>query len=378
MTNKIGILGGGQLGLMLIQAGKEEQITYSVLDKKGCSCFDKANTFIDGDLYDHSKIQELAECSEVLTFEIEHVSVDSLKQLENNGVKIIPKPHALELIQDKGLQKELFEKLGLATSPFKIADNQSLTQIIDDWPDEKLVIKHRKGGYDGKGVQVVSKDEDLVLNSESGFVVEKLIKNAKEISVIVNVDQEGNLNYYEPTEMVFDSESNMMDYLISPISLDKSIKESAIDLATKVVRALNSPGIFAVELFVNEQEQIYINEIAPRPHNSGHHTIESAQTSQYQQLNRILLNKELGDTTMKQCSLTANIVGPKHFTGPYELHIPEELKDLPSVYYHMYLKSLSKPFRKLGHFTVLANSTKECIELMSLVKGSLRIVQIEK
>ncbi|PCJ65976.1 MAG: 5-(carboxyamino)imidazole ribonucleotide synthase [Bacteroidetes bacterium] len=382
MKKSIGVLGGGQLGKMLFEAGSPLNTSFVFLEKsKDCPASLVCNNQIVGSLFDAEKIEKLADKSEVLTYEIEHVNVDILYDLEKRGTPVFPKPSVLSIIQDKGIQKDFYTQNQVPTLDYTLSSASQLVEKVSAWPEDQFVLKHRKGGYDGKGVQLLDKQRfnklanknDEILNSEHGYVIEKLAKDAIEVSVIVSVDQLGNRASYEPCEMIFDPKSNLMDYLIAPSRLDSDINKQCETIAVNAVNAFDSPGLFAVELFVQKNGAIYVNEIAPRPHNSGHHTIESTYTSQYEQLNRILLGQPLGDTSLITPAATCNIVGPQDVNGPYYLGNLNKVLAISGVYIHMYGKASSSPFRKLGHFTVLAATRDEVITKMETVKSLLTI-----
>ena len=367
------------MGKMLMESFSPLNVEYSVLEKDAqCPASLVCKNIILGGLYDKGGIHELANQSDVLTFEIEHVDVQTLKGLET---PTIPYPSVLEIIQDKGLQKDFYKNHNISTLSYQLTTANDLAQDIQDWSSDQFVLKHRKGGYDGKGVQLLNKSEfqDLVqrddqgLKSESGYVIERILIDAKEISVIVCVAQDGSVNCYPACEMVFDPKANLMDYLICPSSLSEAEEQACQSLATKAVTAFKSPGIFAVEMFVSQVGQVFVNEIAPRPHNSGHHSIESCYTSQYEQLNRILLNLPLGSTSLIKPALTANVLGPEGLVGAYQIGGLDQLMAMEGVYLHMYGKEQTKPYRKLGHMTILANSTEEGIRKMSEAREYLRI-----
>ena len=288
----------------------------------------------------------------------------------------------LTIIQDKGLQKEYYANNGVATLDFSLATIENLADKVAAWPEDNFVLKHRKGGYDGKGIQLLTKSQfenlknhqDKSLISEHGFVIEKLANNATEISVIVAVAQDRSTSTYPPCEMVFDPRSNLMDYLIAPSSLTTETSNYCESIAKDAVKAFDSPGLFAVELFVEDNGNVYVNEIAPRPHNSGHHTIESSYTSQYEQLNRILLGQPLGSTALIKPAATCNIVGPQDLNGAYQLANLDQVLAIEGVYIHMYGKTTTSPDRKLGHFTVLADTRDELVTKMSEVKELLQII----
>lgn len=382
MNKTIGVLGGGQLGKMLFEAGSPLNINFTFLEKsEGCPASLVCSNQVVGSLQDPIKINSLAKNADVLTYEIEHVNVEALEQLEREGTPVFPKPAVLSIIQDKGLQKQYYADRDISTLRFTLATKDTLEEEVSNWTEDRFVLKHRKGGYDGKGVKLLTKSQfenlknhqDKSLISEHGFVIEKLANNAIEVSVIVAVAQDGSSITYPPCEMVFNPRSNLMDYLIAPSSLSLEINHKCEALALKAVKGFNSPGLFAVELFVEARGGIFVNEIAPRPHNSGHHTIESCYTSQYEQLNRILLGQPLGSTALIKPAATCNIVGPQDVNGAYELANLNEVLQIEGVYIHMYGKTTTSHDRKLGHFTILADTRVEVMEKMEKVKGMLSI-----
>ena len=382
MKKTIGVLGGGQLGKMLFEAGSPMNTNYVFLEKtENCPASLVCEHQILGSLNDEDKIKQLGDLSDVLTFEIEHVNVDALIELEQTGKLVIPKPNVLSIIQDKGHQKDFYSTHNIPTLPYKISAAAELESDIESWSDERFVLKHRKGGYDGKGVQLLSKNQfqklltnnDNSIQSPDGYVIEKLAKEAVEVSVIVAVDQQLESKSYAPCEMVFDPKSNLMDYLITPSRLDEKINTACEEIARKTVESFKSPGLFAVELFVQKDDKIYVNEVAPRPHNSGHHTIESSYTSQYEQLNRILLNQPLGDTSLIQNAITCNIVGPEEINGSFELGNLNPILKIPGVYIHLYGKATTSPNRKLGHYTILGSNTQELENKLNEVKKLLTV-----
>jgi 5-(carboxyamino)imidazole ribonucleotide synthase len=377
-SKTIGILGGGQLGKMLIEAGYPMSIQYNVLENgKDFPCKSVlAGTHIEGTLYNREAILELDNISDVLTYEIEHLDVSVLRECKS---QVFPKVQVLTIIQDKGLQKQFFDQHNIDTLPYTIVSREEILTTIREHSQEKMVIKSRKGGYDGQGVWIIDKSvfvENYKLeqwNNPAGYIIEQFIPNTQELSVLVAVDQQGNASHYEVSEMVFNPEANLMDYLISPANISTKLSEKAKELSLKVVRALNSPGIFAVELFVDKNSNIFVNEIAPRPHNSGHHTIESCETSQYAQLNRILMGWPLGSTVQKGVALTCNILGPKNMNGAYQLNGLEEALKISGVYIHMYNKTTTKPYRKLGHFTITAENRATALDKMNRVRDLLKV-----
>jgi 5-(carboxyamino)imidazole ribonucleotide synthase len=385
MDKTIGVLGGGQLGKMLFEAGSPMNTSYVFLETTaGCPASLVCKNQVLGSLQDEDKIIELSTLSTVLTYEIEHINVEALSKLKKQGFAVFPKPSVLTIIQDKGLQKDFYTENDIPTLPYLNSTAADLAKNIEKWDENKFVLKHRKGGYDGKGVQLLTKDKFTTLNttqndslkSETGYVIEKLAQNAIEVSVIVAIDQYNTVLTYPPCEMVFDPKSNLMDYLIAPSSLSNEVNKACETIAKKAVLAFDSPGLFAVELFVQQDGKVYVNEIAPRPHNSGHHTIESSYTSQYEQLNRILLGQPLGDTSLITPAATCNIVGPEHVNGAYYIENLNEILAISGVYIHTYGKTTTSPNRKLGHFTVLGKDRSEVVAKMAQVKELLQIVGV--
>ena len=383
MGKTIGVLGGGQLGKMLFEAGSPANVSYIFLEKTtDCPASLVCSNQVIGSLQDATQIKVLAATSDILTYEIEHVNADALTLIEKAGTPVFPKPAILSIIQDKGLQKQYYTNNEVATLDFALATKEHLAESVATWSEDKFVLKHRKGGYDGKGVQLLNKKKfndlltanDKSLNSKDGYVLEKLATDAVEVSVIVAVAQDGSTATYSPCEMIFDQRSNLMDYLIAPSSLSDAYNQQCELLALKAVKTFNSPGLFAVELFVEATGGMYVNEIAPRPHNSGHHTIESCYTSQYEQLNRILQGQPLGSTALVKPAATCNIVGPQDLKGPYQLANLDNILAIEGVYIHMYGKTTTSPDRKLGHFTVLADTRAEVVRKMEKVKSILTVI----
>ncbi len=361
----IGIIGGGQLGKMLIEEGIRYNVNFITLDADANSPASKiSNKHIIGSLYDAQKLQELAAQVDVLTYEIEHFNTEALLKLEAAGNRIIPSPRILQIVQNKALQKQFFIDNQIPTSPFIIVEKK------EDWLPalqknkfEKFAAKLCEGGYDGKGVALLTTKkvseslENIPFNT--ACILEKFVDAEKEISIIVNRNEEGQLNCFDAVEMEFDAVANLVTYLKCPAVLSTTISETAKKIAMLVIEKLNGVGIFAVEMFVTKSGEVLVNEIAPRPHNSGHHSIEGCYTSQYEQLVRILLQKPLGDTGIIQPSAMINVLGAKDFSGAYKLAFEKELLSMPGVYIHDYGKTESKPMRKLGHITVLATTEIE-------------------
>lgn len=379
-NTKIGIIGGGQLGKMLIESSRPWNIQNFILENDSqAPASNLAHEQIIGSLNDAEKINELASKVDVLTYEIEHINVDALLKLESQGKNIIPRARCLDIIKDKGKQKQFYSDNGIKTSSFYIVQkHEEWLEAAQKLGKSVFVAKSCTDGYDGKGVSIIN-IEDLI-NQGSNFkfpfsgetLIEEFIENQKEISVIVACDSFGNMANYPVVEMVFDPEANLVDFLASPARISPETEKEAISLALKTVKAFNSPGIFAVEMFLDHDGNVWVNEIAPRPHNSGHHTIEANYTSQYEQLNRILLGLPLGSCEAIEAAAMVNLLGASDFSGTYYLEGLEEALSMEGVYIHLYGKKESKPKRKMGHFTVLGKSIEEVEQKAYKIKEILK------
>ncbi|MCF8254078.1 MAG: 5-(carboxyamino)imidazole ribonucleotide synthase [Bacteroidia bacterium] len=381
LKKRIGVLGGGQLGRMLIQESSRLNLHFNILEAEAnCPCALLANQFIQGSLLDEAKIRDLAAISDVLTYEIEHVNTEALLKLEKEGHTIIPSPRILQMIQDKGLQKEFYLKNNIPSGKFFLVENKAeWSRLIPLLGSEKFVAKTRKGGYDGKGVAILNSQE--IINNpdkipfEGPCVLEEFIACQKELAVIVARDQDGNIASFPSIEMEFDPIANLVTLLISPARVGSIIEEKAEEIARNLVQALDGPGLFAVELFLDQAGTIFVNEVAPRPHNSGHHTIEACYTSQYEQLARILLGLPLGSTELVKAAGMVNLLGAPDFSGSYQLENLDAVSKMEGVYVHLYAKAESKPMRKMGHVSILANTIDEVIEKANYVRTHLKFVK---
>ncbi len=377
----VGIIGGGQLGLMLIEAAKAAKldVRFHVLESQlDCPASVVADAVILGNIQNYNDIIEFSKAVDILTWEIEHINVEALVYLSEQGNIIIPKPQVLEIIKDKGIQKQFYADHDLPTAPFLIVDwNTSIQQQMHVLQGEKLVVKFRTGGYDGKGVIIMTKDEFVGAKDLYGkeILIEQYAENATEVSVIVAVGQDGKMETFPSIEMYFNSQSNLVEFLFSPAQISDEVDVISRNVALSAVEALKSPGLFAVELFLLHDGTVWINEIAPRPHNSGHHTIAGSNTSQFAQLNNILINRLLGDTELITPSAMINIVGPEEFEGNYSYVHLDWLKAQNGCYLHDYGKKQSKPNRKLGHVTVMAENMEELIAKCELVKQHIAVKQ---
>jgi 5-(carboxyamino)imidazole ribonucleotide synthase len=378
-SNKtIGVIGGGQLGKMLIESSRPWNVKNIVLEADAdCPASRVADEVVVGGLYDAESIDALASKCDVVTFEIEHINADHLLLLEAQGKRIIPSPRVLKLIQDKGLQKEFYQQHQLDTLPYVLLENQEdLMQHIQEFKSEYVVIKSRTGGYDGKGVEIVDKHDILAgkYTLKAPSVMEVFLHNAMEIAVIVSRSERGEIQTFPLIEMYFNPHSNLVEFLFSPATVSETTAQLCTELATRAVVNLNAVGVFAVELFVDTAGRVFINEIAPRPHNSGHHTIEGCYTSQFEQLNRILLGLPLGSTALVQPSAMINLVGPAGLSGAYRMEHAETLLQMEGVYIHLYNKKEIRPNRKMGHVTVMAETHDALIEKAAKVRALCQFV----
>jgi 5-(carboxyamino)imidazole ribonucleotide synthase len=375
---RVGIIGGGQLGMMTIEAKFPSlPVEFVVLEQSAdCPAAPISNQFIAGSLKSEADIRTLAEASDVLTWEIEHINVDALVKLEKEGKTIIPKPSVLQTIQDKGIQKQFFQQHNIPTAHFALCDAQSITEaLLSQFPGEQIVIKTRTGGYDGKGVAILNKSEALQSMPFSGnILIESFVPNALEIAVIVAIAQDGSHAVYPAIEMYFNPKSNLVEFLFSPARISTELEKKIQAIGLQCVQKLNSPGLFAVELFLTENQEIWVNEIAPRPHNSGHHTIEGCHCSQFEQFLRILSGAPLGDPSLVQPAAMINIVGPTHLSGDYQLANEDSLTQNGDVFIHMYRKAETRPNRKLGHATVIAPTLEALLERAESVKNQLEVI----
>ena len=374
---RIGIIGGGQLGKMLAEAGSPLIARFNFLDVLGSPCQSKAEVFVEGKLMDAEAIRKLAAVSDVLSYEIEHINTEVLLELEKEGKEIIPKPSVLEIIKDKGKQNDFLRENNIAIPTYvNLQKEEDWTACLSKFEGENIVVKSRTGGYDGKGVVILSKEK--ILAGERPFpttntMFEQFIEEVVEVSVIVSVDREGNYKTFPPVVMEFDPISNLVLFLHTETGLSLELIKQCNEISAQAVLGFYSPGLFAVELFITKENHVLVNEIAPRPHNSGHHTIESAYTSQFEQLNRILLGLPLGETENICPAAMINLIGPEGLVGEYVLDGLETTLSNSGIYVHLYGKSESRPNRKLGHITVLGKDKAELFERVKWVRENVKV-----
>jgi 5-(carboxyamino)imidazole ribonucleotide synthase len=373
---KLGIIAGGQLGKMLIQeASKWDIITYVLDNDENCPAGKIASHFVKGNNLDFEAVYQFGKLVDVLTFEIENVNIEALKKLKSEGHKIVPDPEILALIQDKGLQKEFYEKNGIPTSAFKIFDSETaiLSSIEKGEIHFPFVQKLRKGGYDGRGVAVINDKSDLTKLLSGASVIEEKVVIAKEIAAIAARNRKGEIKCFPVVEMLFDPRANLVDKLICPSSITVEQSEKAVSLAGEIIELLNMEGLLAVEFFIDSKSEVIVNEVAPRPHNSGHHTIESIITSQFEQHLRAILNLPLGSTKLKLPSVMLNILGADGCEGPVIYEGLTESMAIDGVKIHLYGKKITKPYRKMGHVTVLSSSLECALKKAEKVKQLISV-----
>jgi 5-(carboxyamino)imidazole ribonucleotide synthase len=371
-SKKIGVLGGGQLGRMLIQDAISLDIQIHCIDPDAeAPCKFIAHHFQQGSLTNFGAVYAFGKTVDLLTIEIEHVNVDALEQLEAEGLPVFPQPRLLRLIQDKGLQKLFYQEHGIPTADFVLVDN--LEQVKAHTNRFPAMQKMRKGGYDGKGVTKLTSADSLGKAFDAPSVLESLVDFEKELSVIVARSVNGEVKTFPAVEMEFNAEANLVEFLFSPAAISPAIEAEAQRVASLVADKLGIVGLLAVELFLTRDGKILVNEVAPRPHNSGHQSIEGNYTSQYEQHLRSILGLPLGSTAIVEPSIMVNVLGEKGFEGPVIYEGIETVLAMEGVYVHLYGKKLTKPFRKMGHVTVLAKTMEAAREKALRVNTILKV-----
>ena len=376
--NKIGILGGGQLGKMLCLAAADWDWDISVLDASadypaGPYC----TRFTEGNFKDYDDVLAFGADKDVLTIEIEHVNTDALKELAASGKAIHPSPEALEIIKDKGLQKNFYKDQGIPTAEFQLfANEKALKKAVTDG---KLIFpfvqKTRTAGYDGQGVAVIRAAKDLNSKLLKGAsMVEALVPIQTELAVVAARNPSGEVVVFPPVEMEFHPEANLVEYLICPARVSPLVAAEAEALAERVIRAFDISGLLAVEMFLTRSGELLVNEVAPRPHNSGHHTIESADTSQFQQHLRAICDLPLGKTAQQIPAVMVNVLGHPDHKGPVQYVGVEDCMEMEGVHLHLYGKALTSPFRKMGHVTITDADLDKALEKAKRVKNVLQVI----
>ncbi len=372
MTMKIGILGGGQLGRMFIQNALKYDDEFYVLDPNSdCSCANISH-FTKGNFNDFDSVLEFGKDKEVITIEIEHVNVEALFELEKLGKKVIPSAEIIKTIQQKILQKEFYKKHQIPSPDFEIYDG-TYDEMKIEFP---FVQKLNTGGYDGKGVQIIKDSNDLKNLWVEDSVLENLVDIEKELSIIVAKNENGETKTFPVTEMVADPKLNLLDFNICPSEISENVQNQIDEIAKKFIAAANSSGLFAIELFLDKNGKVWVNETAPRLHNSGHQTQEGNANSQFEQFYRVLKNFPLADTEHSGFSGMLNLVGEENYSGTVKYEGLEEVLKLPKTYVHLYGKTETKPGRKMGHINVLADSREELMEKLVKIKEMVRVVSV--
>ena len=373
----LGILGGGQLGKMLLYETRKFDIKTSVLDpSKNAPCKIACDTFEVGDLMDFETVYNFGKKVDVLTFEIEHVNIDALESLEKEGVTVYPSSNTLRNINDKITQKKFYQTHQIPTSAFQIFNSKDeLIVAINKYEIRyPFVWKQSTGGYDGMGVCIVRNKEDLANVKDTPCIAEKLIPFVNELAVIVSRNPNGEVASYPVVEMEFHPEANQVEYVICPARIENNIAERAKKIAEKVSNAFEHVGLLAVELFQTEEGEILVNEVAPRPHNSGHFSIEGSLTNQFEQHIRAILNLPLGNTKSKIAAIMVNLVGEEGYIGDAYYKNLEQILSLEGVTPHIYGKKQTRPFRKMGHVTIVNNDISKARKIAELVKKTIKVI----
>lgn len=370
---KIGILGGGQLGRMLLQAAANYTAeTYVLENDAACPAAHLCHHFVLGDIKDYDTVLSFGRLLDVLTIEIEAVNTDALEQLEKEGVVIIPSPKAIKTIRNKITQKSFYKEAGIPSADFRVTQKKNdISLYLDLLP---AAHKIGEGGYDGKGVEMIMSEQDIDRGFDAPAVLEKKINIKQEIAIIVAKSTNGQIALYPPVEMIFDPNLYLLDYQICPVNLPDQLLWKAEALAQAVVNGLGGAGIFAVELFIDHENNVWVNETAPRVHNSGHHTIEAHFCSQYDMLLRIMLGYPLGNTDKIVGSSIVNILGAVGYNGAAHYDGLTEVMEMENVFVHLYGKANTKPGRKMGHVTILSNEKQELTHKANKIKRTLRVI----
>ncbi len=372
MNKKIGLLGGGQLGRMLIQEAIDLDVEIHCLENDlDAPCAKIAHGFAKGSITDKQTVLDFGAAFDLISVEIENVSIEALYELEKLGKKVYPQPRVLELIRDKGVQKEFYTRNQIPTADFQLVTDAGGLQAPMEFP---FVQKMRVGGYDGKGVKIIRSQSDWENRFTFPSVIEAMIPFEKELSVIVARNEAGEVKTFDAVECEFNSEANLVEFQFSPAAISKEIEAKAQEIAKHVISTLDMVGLLAVEFFLTQSGELLVNEIAPRPHNSGHHTIECCYTSQFAQHLRAILNLPLGDTGLIMPGAMLNVLGSPGHEGPAVYEGLEDVLSLPGVYVHLYGKSTTKPFRKMGHVTVLGIDLQEIKVKVEIVKNKVKCV----
>ena len=369
---RLGVLGGGQLGRMLIQEAINLNVKVHCLDPdKNAPCSEIASTFTHGSLNDFDTVYAFGKDKDVLTVEIENVSIEALEQLESEGKKVFPQSRVLKLIKDKGLQKQFYLDNNIPTAPFRLIEKQSeLNSNADFLP---FAQKMRTGGYDGKGVSILRTENDFEKGFDVPSVLEQFVPFEKELATMVSRNENGEIKVFPAVECEFNPDANLVEFLFCPANISSEIEVKAAEIAKDLIQKLDMVGVLAVEFFLTKDNQLLVNEIAPRPHNSGHQTIECNLTSQYEQHLRSVLNLPLGNTDLIQAGVMINLLGENGFEGNVYYEGLEKALEIPGVKPHIYGKEITKPFRKMGHVTIVNSDLEKAKEIGREVQNLIKV-----
>lgn len=369
---KLGILGGGQLGRMLVQSALDFNIDIKILDPdENAPCKDVVREFQVGKLTDFDTVYSFGKSCDLISIEIENVNTDALKKLIKEGIKVYPQPEIIELIKDKRSQKQFYKENNIPTAEFVLVENKADSLNFKSFLP--AVNKLGKEGYDGRGVQIIKSESDLEKAFDAPGLLEKLIDFETEIAIIVARNESGEITSFPAVELVFHPEANLVEYLFSPASISSTIANDAQQIARTIIEKLEMVGILAVEMFVTKDGNVLVNEVAPRPHNSGHQTIEANYTSQYEQHLRSIFNLPLGNTDNILPSAMVNLLGEEGYEGIAIYEGLEEVMSKKGVHVHLYGKKITKPFRKMGHVTLRGHDIEELRKSVDFVKKTLKV-----
>jgi 5-(carboxyamino)imidazole ribonucleotide synthase len=369
---KLGVLGAGQLGRMLIQEAINWNVHVYTLDgDPEAPCAKISHEFTCGSITDYDTVLNFGKDKNLITVEIENVNIEALEELEKSGIPVFPQPRVLRIIRDKGIQKQFYADNGIPTADFRFIEANEIESYKDFLP---FAQKLRTGGYDGKGVQIMQSIADFQNAFDAPTVLEKFVDFEKELAVIVARNERGEVTAYPAVECEFNPQANLVEFLFSPAEISSDIENRAREMAVDIIQKLDMVGILAVEFFLTKEGELLVNEIAPRPHNSGHHTIECNITSQFEQHLRSILNLPLGATDLIQPGAMINILGEPNSSGLANYPGMEDLLAEPGVYVHIYGKEKVKEFRKMGHFTITAPTISELKEKAERLKNTIKAI----
>lgn len=370
---KVGILGGGQLGRMLLQEAANYPVETFILENdENCPAAHMCHHFVKGDIRDYDAVYQFGKKLDTLTIEIENVNVDALEALEQEGVTVIPRPSVLRTIRNKATQKKYYTDHQIPTSEYILTHNiQELSEQAHFFP---AVHKIAEGGYDGRGVQIIENEQDVAKGFDAMSVLEKKVDVAKEIAMMIAISQSGEIAIYPAVQMVFDKTLNLLDFQLCPADLEEKIYWKVEAIALSTVKNFNSPGIFAVELFVTPDGDVLVNETAPRVHNSGHHTIEAHYSSQFDMVWRILLQYPLGNTEAIMSSVMLNILGKEGYSGDAVYEGLDEMLKIDNAFFHLYGKKQTKSGRKMGHVTIISKEKADLMHKANKIKHGLSVI----